>query len=82
MANFDSSIGESHHKVFAKKPAKNTQRRKEVFEEQTARRQIDNLVIDRAYDMIYPNARYCDKISQQNGSVSMNKNKVIEFYRR
>ena len=79
MANFDSSIGESHHKVFAKKPAKNTQRRKEVFEEQTARRQIDNLVIDRAYDMIYPDARYCDKTSQQNGSVSMNKNKVIEF---
>ena len=31
MANFDSGIGEMHHKTFAKKAVNNTQRRKDVF---------------------------------------------------
>ena len=48
MLNFDTGIGESHHKTEAKKPAKNTQRRQASFEFQTATRQIDNLVIKRA----------------------------------
>ena len=53
MANYDSGIGESHHKVFAKKPAKNTQRRKKDFEKQTAIRVIENIAIDRAYDNVF-----------------------------
>jgi Plavaka transposase len=79
MANFDSSIGESHHKDFAKKPSKNTQRRKEIFEEQTAKRQIDNLVIDRAYDSIYPDARYQKPEPKPIELVSMNKNYILEY---
>ena len=53
MANYDSGIGESHHKDFAKKTANNTQRRREVFEFQTATRQIENLAIYRAHDYIF-----------------------------
>ena len=49
MQNFDTGIGESHHKTAAKKPAKSTQKRKETFEFQTATRQIENMAIDRAY---------------------------------
>ena len=45
MKNFDTSIGESHHKTEAKLPAKNTQRRRASFEIQTAKRQIDNLAL-------------------------------------
>jgi Plavaka transposase len=78
MANFDSSIGESHHKVMAKKPAGNTQRRKDIFEVQTAKRQVDNLTIDRAYDFVYPGHRHCTETSRM-PSKSQNKNKVIEF---
>jgi hypothetical protein len=77
MANYDSSIGESHHKAFAKKPAKNTQRRKEIFEAQTAQRPIDSLVIDRAYDYINPTWR--DNNEQTAVDEFINKNKVIEF---
>ena len=46
MLNYDTEIGESHHKSEAKHPAKNTQRRKSEFEYQTAIRQIENLAID------------------------------------
>jgi hypothetical protein len=49
MKNFDTGIGESHHKTEAKHPAKNTQRRKVSFEYQTAKRQIENLAINIAY---------------------------------
>lgn len=52
MLNFDSGIGESHHKTEAKKPAKNTQRRKINFEFQTATRQIENLAITLGKDSI------------------------------
>ena len=48
MLNFDTGIGESHHKTEAKQPAKNTQRRKNDFELQAAHQQTDNVVIDRA----------------------------------
>jgi hypothetical protein len=54
MANFDSGIGEMHHKSFAKKPANNTQRRKDVFEKQAATRQIENMAVERAIHHIYP----------------------------
>lgn len=76
MANYDSSIGELHHKDFAKKPSKNTQRRKEIFEMQTAKIQVNNLAIDRAFDYVYPGMRYSQKTKD---STTMNKNKVIEF---
>jgi hypothetical protein len=46
MLNFDTSIGESHHKTEAKYPAKQTQRRKSEFEMQTASRQIEQLAIN------------------------------------
>jgi hypothetical protein len=49
MKNFDTGIGESHHKTEAKHPAKNTQRRKVNFEYQTAKRQIENIAINMAY---------------------------------
>jgi hypothetical protein len=52
MANYDSGICESHHKDFAKQPASNTQRRKNVFEIQTAKRLVENMAIDRAYETI------------------------------
>jgi hypothetical protein len=77
MANFDSSIGELHHKDFAKKPAKNTQRRKAIFEIQTAQRQIENLVIDRAYDNLYPGSYDCKEPNEE--AENTNKNKMIEF---
>ena len=54
MSNFDSALGESHHKTEAKKPAQRTQRRKENFEIQVANRQIENITIRRAYEFIYP----------------------------
>lgn len=76
MANYDSSIGELHHKDFAKKPSKNTQRRKEIFEMQTAKIQINNLAIDRAFDYVYPGMRYSQKSKD---FTTINKNKVIEF---
>jgi hypothetical protein len=55
MANYDSGIGESHHKEFAKQPAANTQRRKNVFEIQAAKRLVENLAIDRAFSTSAPN---------------------------
>ena len=49
MINFDTEIGESHHKTEAKYPSQNTQRRKSEFEFQTATRQIENFAINRAF---------------------------------
>ncbi len=50
MKNFDTGIGESHHKTEAKLPSKNTQRRQNNFEYQTAKRQIENIAINMAYE--------------------------------
>jgi hypothetical protein len=56
MKNFDTGIGESHHKTEAKHPAKNTERRKSNFEYQTAKRQVENLAINIAYeDTVFKN---------------------------
>jgi hypothetical protein len=52
MSNFDSAMGESHHKSEAKKPASRTQRRKTDFEEQTAKRQIENTTIRLAHEYV------------------------------
>ena len=40
-------------KHISKKPAKNTQQRKQDFEKQTAIRVIENIAIDRAYDNVF-----------------------------
>jgi hypothetical protein len=49
MQNFDTGIGESHHKTESKLPAKNTQRRRSNFEYQTALRNVDNIAINMAH---------------------------------
>ena len=49
MKNFDTGIGESHHKTESKNPAKNTQRRRFNFELQTASRNVDNIAINIAH---------------------------------
>jgi hypothetical protein len=74
MINYDSGIPESHHKVFAKKPSKRTQRRKHNFEKQTACRQIDNLAITRAYNTIFSN-KLLDEHTDE-----INKNYSIEYH--
>ena len=53
MSNYDSGICEAHHKSAAKKPAENTQRRQCNFELQTAKRQIDSLSIQVAYQQTF-----------------------------
>ena len=45
MKNYDSCIGERHHCTEVKNPAKRTQRRKQNFEYQTAKQQIENIII-------------------------------------
>jgi hypothetical protein len=55
MSNFDTGIGESHHKTEAKNPAQNTQRRRKLFELQTAQRQIENISINMAFASISTN---------------------------
>ncbi len=45
MLNFDTGIGESHHKTAAKYPSKQTQHRRSEFEFQTAVRQIGKRII-------------------------------------
>jgi hypothetical protein len=77
MANYDSGIGELHHKNFAKKPAKNTQRRKNIFEYQTAIRQVENSAIQRAVDYIYPDHLNEDQIGID--SETSNRGYKIEF---
>ena len=55
MSNFDTGVGESHHKTEAKKPSKNTQKRRGEFEIQTATRQIENLSINRGISIVVSN---------------------------
>ena len=54
MKNFDTGIGESHHKTESKTPAKNTQRRRCNFELQTASRNVDNIAINIAHANMEP----------------------------
>ena len=51
---YDGRPGESAHK-FTKKSAKHTQRRKGLFENQTAMRMYENLVITKAHNRIWKN---------------------------
>ena len=55
-ANVDTGPMESNHKRNAKQPSGQTQRRAETIELQTARRYIDNLIIDKAKSAM--NAKY------------------------
>ena len=48
MKFYDSSIGERHHVSLIKEPAKRTQRRKGVFELQTANRYCKKIAIHKA----------------------------------
>lgn len=66
MSNFDSAMGESHHKSEAKKPALRTQRRKNEFEEQTAKRQIENISIRIANDYINEPKPFKNRKEQEN----------------
>jgi hypothetical protein len=54
MQNFDTGIGESHHKTEAKKPANHTQRRRGNFEMQVATRQVENIAINMAHSVYFP----------------------------
>jgi hypothetical protein len=66
MKNFDTGIGESHHKTEAKLPAMTTQRRQVSFEYQTAKRQIENLVLNIAMSTTKLAEDSNEKISQEN----------------
>jgi hypothetical protein len=52
MNNYDSCIGERHHSSEVKDPAGLTQRRKSLFEYQTASRYFEQQCIERAYSCI------------------------------
>jgi hypothetical protein len=52
MVNFSSDQCESNHKSQVKEPAKNTQRQKDNFEDQTATQYQNNLCIDQAFQEI------------------------------
>jgi hypothetical protein len=77
MLNFDTEIGESHHKSEAKYPAQNTQRRRSEFEFQTATRQIENFAINKAFMYIMEK----DDITK-NEQISTNDNNVINKWYR
>jgi hypothetical protein len=77
MLNFDTGIGESHHKSEAKLPAKNTQRRKSEFDYQTAIRQIENLSIDLGMTLLQNN----DDNLQSCGYVNDNSQIDSKLYR-
>jgi hypothetical protein len=72
MKNFDTGIGESHHKTEAKIPAKNTQRRRINFEYQTAKRQVENLAIHMAYS---------HSLKQNNSEPTLVNNEECKWYR-
>ena len=73
MLNFDTGIGESHHKTEAKSPSKNTQRRKSEFEYQTATRQIENLSINKASAYFENKAKHNDFENNENTTETSNK---------
>jgi hypothetical protein len=53
IANVDSGPPESNHKPNAKAPSQHTQMRAESFEVQTAKRYVENLIIDFAADALH-----------------------------
>jgi hypothetical protein len=72
MINFDTEIGESHHKTEAKYPAQNTQRRKSEFELQTATRQIENFAINKAF-VYFANTTNTDIYDDNKNEFAINK---------
>ncbi len=77
MINFDTEIGESHHKTEAKYPSNNTQRRKSEFEFQTATRQIENFAVSKAA-MYYTSKDKC-KLDLKHGDEENLKNKWYRY---
>lgn len=77
MKNFDSSIGERNHKSEVKEPAQHTQRRKNCFEKQTARRYTENISTDIAFADMMSNA-YISR-SKENSNDNEIKRRNIFF---
>jgi hypothetical protein len=76
MLNYDTEIGESHHKTEAKYPSKNTQRRKSEFEYQTATRQIENYAINKS------SAIFASNNEDKNRNINSNKNDIVNKWYR
>lgn len=86
MRNFDSAIGERHHCTEVKNPAKNTQRRKNNFELQTATRYCENIAITKAYNDINSNCstnlnkQYSDIFNNtKKDNIEENQNKHVNI---
>jgi hypothetical protein len=79
MINFDTEIGESHHKTEAKYPSHNTQRRKSEFEFQTATRQIENFAINKAFMYLTSNDEQ-DQISNDDDNAVFNRWYRYHYY--
>ena len=76
MANVDSGIGESHHKTECKYTGQNTQRRIGTFDYQSANRQIENLMINRAHREIYS---YQYTVSGDNEELNADKERNLKY---
>jgi hypothetical protein len=74
MRNFDSCIGERHHCTEVKDPAKHTQRRKSLFEYQTALRYVDNVVISRGKNEL----EFANSIQNKPSSTNKNHNVIYD----
>ena len=74
MINYDSAMGELHHKSAAKKLAQRMQWRKEVFKEQTAQRQVENLSIEMTHASLQP------PTIQEESSEDQNKCQNIKYH--
>ena len=62
MENTNSAKGEMLHKSETKEPSQNTQRRKPLFEKQTAERYRENLLINRAFRQFENNKAFANCI--------------------
>lgn len=79
MNNFDSSIGERNHITEVKQPAQKTQRRKNVFEQQTAERYIENIGINIACQEVLKESTI---VTYKNDNCNINENQVFENKRQ
>ena len=57
---FDSSIGESNHKIIAKQTSRRTQKQSNVLDEQTSLQYVENIIIEKASQSI-PNHSNSEK---------------------
>lgn len=77
MRNFDSCIGERHHTTEVKDPARKTQRRKGVFEMQTAKRYVENIGIERACQEL--RKKFTDGNIETGNCVNKGRNIIYNF---